>query len=58
MMRGLWPDPVDEKVGTSDPTGEEDRSGVPTSASSERLRVDEAQEARIPFPSSDDAGSE
>jgi hypothetical protein len=50
MTRGLWPDPVDEKVAASDPAGEEDSSGGP--ASDERLHVDEANKARIPFLSS------
>jgi hypothetical protein len=56
MTRGLWPDPVDEKVAMSDPAGEEDSSGGRPSASGERLRVDDAEEAKIPFLSSDDFG--
>jgi hypothetical protein len=43
------PDPVDGKVSASYPADEEDRPGVPTSMSGERLRVDEPEEARIPF---------
>jgi hypothetical protein len=53
MTRGLWPDPIDEKVAASDPAGEEDSSGGP--ASGECLHVNEAKKARIPFPSSDDS---
>jgi hypothetical protein len=56
MTRGLRPNPVDEKVAASDLAGEEDISSGHPSASGERLRVDEAEEATIPFSSLDDFG--
>jgi hypothetical protein len=56
MTRELRADPVDQTVAAYDHTGEEDNSGCPTSASGERLGVDEAEEARIPFPSLDNSG--